>query len=64
MNPHPESVPINELVPVPGTPLEQSGDFDPLEFVRSIAVARLLMPRSHVRSSISIRPRSSRSHPM
>ena len=51
MNPHPESVPINELVPVPGTPLEQSGDFDPFEFVRSIAVARLLMPRSHVRLS-------------
>jgi biotin synthase len=51
LTPHPESVPINELVPVPGTPLEQEGPLDPFEFVRSIAVARILMPRSHVRLS-------------
>jgi biotin synthase len=51
LNPHPESVPINELVPVPGTPLAEAGAPDPLEFVRSIAVARVLMPRSHVRLS-------------
>jgi biotin synthase len=51
MTPHPESVPINELVPVPGTPLAAAGPLDPFEFVRSIAVARITMPRSHVRLS-------------
>lgn len=50
-NPHPESVPINMLVRVEGTPLEAAEDFDPIEFVRSIAVARILMPKSHVRLS-------------
>ncbi|MBH8578536.1 biotin synthase BioB [Bisbaumannia pacifica] len=49
--PHPESVPINMLVKVPGTPLEGVDDLDPIEFVRAIAVARILMPRSHVRLS-------------
>ncbi|MDC8803872.1 biotin synthase BioB [Halomonas pacifica] len=49
--PHPESVPINMLVKVPGTPLEEVDDLDPIEFVRAIAVARILMPRSHVRLS-------------
>ena len=48
---HPESVPINLLVRVAGTPLENAASLDPLEFVRTIAVARLLMPRSHVRLS-------------
>ncbi|HVS22761.1 MAG TPA: biotin synthase BioB [Gammaproteobacteria bacterium] len=51
LDPHPESVPINNLVPVPGTPLEDAEPLDPLEFVRTIAVARILMPRSHVRLS-------------
>ncbi len=51
LSPHPESVPINELVPVPGTPLEGTESLDPFEFVRSIAVARILMPRAHVRLS-------------
>ncbi|HET7609194.1 MAG TPA: biotin synthase BioB [Gammaproteobacteria bacterium] len=49
--PQPESVPINELVPIPGTPLASAEPLDPLEFVRCIAVARILMPRSHVRLS-------------
>ncbi len=49
--PQPESVPINELVPVPGTPLADAPPLDPFEFVRCIAVARILMPRSHVRLS-------------
>jgi biotin synthase len=49
--PQPESVPINELVPIPGTPLAAAGPLDPFEFVRCIAVARILMPRSHVRLS-------------
>ncbi len=48
---HPESVPINELVQVPGTPLNGTPAVDPFEFVRVIAVARILMPRSHVRLS-------------
>lgn len=47
----PESVPINMLVKVPGTPMENVEDLDPFEFVRSIAVARILMPASHVRLS-------------
>ncbi|MGS2742740.1 biotin synthase BioB [Halomonas sp. LS-001] len=49
--PHPESVPINMLVKVPGTPLENVEDLDPLEFIRAIAVARIMMPQSHVRLS-------------
>ena len=48
---HPESVPINQLVQVPGTPLHGSAAVDPFDFVRSIAVARILMPRAHVRLS-------------
>jgi biotin synthase len=48
---HPESVPINQLVPVPGTPLADSASVDPFDFVRTIAVARLLMPRAQVRLS-------------
>ena len=48
---HPESVPINQLVRVPGTPLEGREPLDPLDFVRTIAVARLTLPRSTVRLS-------------
>jgi biotin synthase len=48
---HPESVPINELVQVPGTPLHGLASVDPLDFVRTIAVARLTMPRAYVRLS-------------
>jgi len=48
---HPESVPINQLVQVPGTPMYGADKVEPLDFVRSIAVARLLMPRAHVRLS-------------
>lgn len=48
---HPESVPINQLVRVPGTPLEHAEPLDPFEFVRTIAVARVLMPASHLRLS-------------
>ena len=48
---HPESVPINQLVRVPGTPLARRRRVDPFDFVRTIAVARLLMPRAHVRLS-------------
>jgi biotin synthase len=48
---HPESVPINQLVRVEGTPLADARPVEPLDFVRSIAVARILMPRSVVRLS-------------
>jgi biotin synthase len=48
---HPESVPINRLVKVPGTPLGEGPEVDPFDFVRTIAVARVLMPRAHVRLS-------------
>jgi biotin synthase len=48
---HPESVPINDLVQVPGTPLHGTQPIDPLDFVRTIAVARLIMPRAYVRLS-------------
>lgn len=48
---HPESVPINMLVRVEGTPLAQEQELDPFDFIRTIAVARILMPHSHVRLS-------------
>jgi biotin synthase len=48
---HPESVPINLLVRVMGTPLAETAALDPFDFVRMIAVARVLMPRAHVRLS-------------
>ena len=51
LEPHPESVPINELVQVPGTPLHGAASVDPLEFVRTIAAARIMMPAAHVRLS-------------
>ncbi len=51
MEPYPESVPINNLVQVPGTPLHGTAALDPLEFVRTIACARITMPRAMVRLS-------------
>ncbi len=51
LDPYPESVPINSLVRVPGTPLADSDPIDPLDFVRVIAVARILMPKARVRLS-------------
>lgn len=48
---YPESVPINNLVKVEGTPLSDREELDPLEFVRTIAVARITMPKAHVRLS-------------
>jgi len=49
LDPQPESVPINALVPVEGTPLGGAPALDPLEFVRAVAVARVLIPRARVR---------------
>jgi biotin synthase len=51
LDPHPESVPINALVAVPGTPLEGRPQVDPLDLVRMVAAARILMPGSRVRLS-------------
>ncbi len=51
LDPHPESVPINMLVPIEGTPLGHTTPLDPFELVRTIAVARILMPRAYVRLS-------------
>jgi biotin synthase len=51
LNPHPESVPVNMLVKVEGTPMADVEDMDPIDFLRAIAVARILMPASHVRLS-------------
>jgi len=51
LSPQPESVPINMLVKVEGTPLSNVDDLDHFEFIRCIAVARIMMPKSHVRLS-------------
>ncbi|HMT94362.1 biotin synthase BioB [uncultured Thiothrix sp.] len=51
MKQHPESVPINDLVRIEGTPLAANDKLDPLDFIRTIAVARILMPKSYVRLS-------------
>jgi biotin synthase len=51
MNPYPESVPINHLVQVEGTPLHGLPPLDPIEFVRTIAIARITMPKARVRLS-------------
>ena len=61
-NPHPESVPINMLVRVEGTPLAEEHPLDPLEFVRMVATARILMPRSFVRLSAGRREMSDETH--
>lgn len=51
MDPHPESVPINMLIKIEGTPMEGLDDLDRFEFIRTIAVSRITMPASHVRLS-------------
>jgi biotin synthase len=51
LDPYPESVPINQLVPVEGTPLAGTPPLDPIEFVRTVAVARITMPRAMIRLS-------------
>ncbi|MDX8525922.1 biotin synthase BioB [Mesorhizobium sp. MSK_1335] len=48
---HPQSVPINMLIPIAGTPLAEEKPIEPIEFVRVIALARIMMPKSHVRLS-------------
>ena len=58
LQPHPESVPINHLVKVPGTPLADQPELDPIEFVRTIAVARITMPTARVRLSAGRRQMS------
>jgi biotin synthase len=48
---HPDSVPVNMLIPIENTPLADVEKLDPIEFVRTVALARILMPKSHVRLS-------------
>lgn len=47
----PESVPINKLIKIPGTPLADQSDVDPFDFIRTIALARIMMPKSYIRLS-------------
>jgi biotin synthase len=61
LEPHPESVPINMLVPSEGTPLGNAEELDPLVMVRTIATARILMPASRVRLAAGRRQMSSES---
>jgi biotin synthase len=58
LDPYPESVPVNNLVQVEGTPLHGTEPIDPLEFVRTVAVARITMPRARVRLSAGRRQMS------
>jgi biotin synthase len=51
LDPHPESLPVNLLVRIPGTPLQDAPELDPLELVRTVACARLVAPRARVRLS-------------
>ncbi|BAL24819.1 biotin synthase BioB [Azoarcus sp. KH32C] len=51
LEPYPESVPINNLVAIPGTPMEDAPPLDPIEFVRVVAAARITMPKSRIRLS-------------
>lgn len=51
LNEPPESVPINKLIRIPGTPLEEQKEVDPFDFVKTIALARILMPGSYIRLS-------------
>jgi biotin synthase len=62
LDPHPESVPINLLVRVPGTPLQDRPALDPLDLVRTVAVARLLMPGARIRLSAGRRELSDSDH--
>src|SRR5260370_23332080 len=55
---HPESVPINMLIPIPGTPLAKIELIDPFAFVRTIALARIMMPKSYVPLSPGRRART------
>jgi len=51
LDPHPESLPVNQLVRIPGTPLADAPELDPLDLVRTVAAARLVCPRARVRLS-------------
>ena len=55
---YPESVPINKLVPIPGTPLGDAEEVHPLDFVRTIAAARIMMPKAMLRLSAGRRSMS------
>ena len=48
---HPESVPLNQLIKIPGTPLENKEDLNPVDLIKTISVARIMMPKSYIRLS-------------
>ena len=48
---HPESVPLNQLIKIPGTPLENKKDLNPFDLIKTISVARIMMPKSYIRLS-------------
>merc|ERR1712023_532886 len=48
---HPESVPLNQLIKIPGTPLEAKEDLNPFDLIKTISVARIMMPKSYIRLS-------------
>ena len=48
LDPYPESVPLNKLVPIKGTPLEGTTQIDDIEFIKTIAIARILMPKARI----------------
>lgn len=64
LSPQPGSVPINTLIPVEGTPLEKSPEVPPLELIRTIATARLLMPKASIRLSAGRKTMSEQTHAM
>lgn len=59
---HPESTPINKLIAIPGTPLENSKEVDPIDFVRIIATARILMPKTYLRLSAGRKSMDTQTH--
>ena len=62
LNPHPESVPINLLIQVPRKPLHGLPEFEPLEWVRTIAAARIVVPESTIRMSAGRSSMSEETH--
>lgn len=59
---HPESVPLNKLIAIPGTPLEDQQAIEPFEFIRLVAVARIMMPKAYIRLSAGRKTMSEECH--
>lgn len=61
---NPESIPINMLVPVPGTPLEKNNKIDPFDFIKIVAITRIMMPTSYIRLSAGRKQMNSQTQAM